>query len=423
MKKLYILLFIGLGLPAYTQTYTMEFQFKKPGIACNEVSWYLNDYVWDDYITIGTKIYTDVPNYKIFELSTNFMCPVQTPRPACENVSIYKDEKTAIQLIKGSSLSIIGCYVNIQSISFKPNVTIENSKTTSEICGGEEVILQASPSIAPNKFPDEAYHWQYSLNGISNWIDLPENKNNTPITGFKIEDLKNSAIKYLSTIYFRLGYNQNRPFTNSLALKYYACGPTISDVNFKGPTCNGDIVKSLSVTFNEKLNFAIGEQLASISVVDTQDDSKIFIQTTGSILYSDDTKKYTYSSFQQLENGHIYRIKYQAQIPNPIDPSNPIGRGVLYSPEEFNFQYREPEPLKFEIVKADNPLCPNDLAEVAIAVSGGTGDYKFYLDGIEKINPKPVKEVDECYHIRGLVPTDINSIKVVDENNCIEKTL
>lgn len=423
MRKLYLLLFFGLGLIGYAQTYTMDVTFRKPTIACNEVWWYLNEHIFEDYIIMGSKTYNDIPNLTTFKLSSTFFCEGYTIPPKCESVSIYKDERTAIELIKGSVLSIIGCYVNIQTSNFKPNVTIENSKKTSEICGGEEIILQASPGIAPNKFPDEAYHWQYSLDGISNWIDLPENKNNTPRTSFKIDDLNNNEIKYFSTIYFRLGYNQHRPFTSPIAIQYYACGPTVSDISFKGPDCNGDIVKSLSFTFKEELNSEIGEQLASLSVVDIEDDSKIFMQIPGPISYANDTKKYTYTSFQQLENGHTYRIKYQAQIPNPNDASNPIMRGVLYSPKEFNFKYTEPAPLKFEIKKADNPTCAGDLAEVSIAVTGGTGDYKFYVDGVEKTSPKPVKEADGYYHIKGLVPTAVNSIKVMDENNCIEKTL
>lgn len=85
------------------------------------------------------------------------------------------------------------------------------------------------------------------------------------------------------------------------------------------------------------------------------------------------------------------------------------------------FTYNEPAVLKFEIKKADNPICTNDPVELSIAVTGGTGYYKFYVDGVEKTSPKPVKEADGYYHVKGLVPTAVNSIKVMDENNCIEK--
>lgn len=286
------------------------------------------------------------------------------------------------------------------------------------VCSGELINLSASP---PN-FKLTTYNWQYKLKntGWKNFRNTPYKPN--PI--FIIADILNTEdINYTGFIDIRLGSGQNAPFTSSVKLNYSPCGPTISNVNFEGPVCNGEIVKSLSVTFNEQLNSAIGEQLASISVVDIDNESKIFMQAHGPISYPENTKKYTYSSFQQLQTGHTYKIKYQAQIPDPNDSGKTIMRGVLYSPAEFNFLYTEPDPLKFKIIRADNPKCKDDFTEVSLTVTGGTGNYKFYVDGVEKTNPKPVKEVDGYYYIKGLVPTAVNNIKVVDQNNCFEKNL
>lgn len=124
--------------------------------------------------------------------------------------------------------------------------------------------------------------------------------------------------------------------------------------------------------------------------------------------------EFTWTGF---EKGN-YIIKYQVQ--SISDSSENLNSSVVVTDE---FIVESPMPLKFEIIKANNPICANDPVEISINVTGGTGDYKFYVDGVEKKNPIPVKEVDGYYHIRGLLPTAMNSIKVMDENNCIEKTL
>ncbi|MEO8238792.1 MAG: hypothetical protein ABI576_11840 [Flavobacterium sp.] len=123
--------------------------------------------------------------------------------------------------------------------------------------------------------------------------------------------------------------------------------------------------------------------------------------------------EFTWTGF---EKGN-YIIKYQVQ--SISDNSEILNSSVVITDE---FIVESPMPLKFEIKKADNPKCANDPVEISIAVTGGTGNYKFYVDGVEKTNPKPVKETDGYYHINGLIPTAINNIKVMDTNNCIETT-
>ncbi|WP_163400419.1 hypothetical protein [Flavobacterium fluviatile] len=318
--------------------------------------------------------------------------------------------------------------------SFKPNVSIafppnRNPATgTKTICANEQFGVYAYPE----EFPAEIYNWQYSLDNKITWRDVPSEFHKAN-PGFTINDLLgNNHLNYLGkTIYFRMGYD-SMVFAGGTVfpLIYSACGPTVSEVSFEGPGCNGDIVKSLSVTFNEKLNSVIGEQLASISVVDINNDSKIFMQVDGPVSYPDDSKKYTYTNFQQLETGHTYRIKYQAQIPNPNAASNPIMRGVLYSPPEFNFTYTEPKPLTFK-VKADNPICYNDKVDITIEASGGIPPYYYdHLNGETEI----IDGVSQVKRIR-FDSSDINrttvelkdlelkkyNIKVTDTNKCIEQ--
>ncbi|MBZ4043849.1 hypothetical protein [Flavobacterium hibisci] len=442
MKRLYLLLVMGFIHYSFGQTYSFDLYYSvatqkycwqgqygfsvRGGTSNAKISEQIKNKI--HYVEDVYEEYFSVPNYNQFKITIKSTCFSNNGTSSCDG-----DETrtvSAIFLIKSGSVTLNRCVDESLKINnFKPNIIIQNlnTKNPSEVCAGSQLELAAFPE----GFPDEAYHWQYSLDNQTIWIDVPNkmvngmNINDTKVSKFTVYDILDEVHEnyFGKDIYFRIGYG-DRPFSNNvIQINYSACGPTVSEVSFKGPPCNGDIVESLSITFNEKLNTAIKEQIASLSVVDVEDDSKIFMQIPEPISYPDDTKKYTYTSFQQLENGHTYRIKYQAQIPNPNDASNPIMRGVLYSPEEFNFRYTEPAPLKFEIKKADNPICTDDLAEVSIAVTGGTGGYKFYVDGVEKTSPKPVKEADGYYHIRGLVPTAVNSIKVMDENDCIEKTL
>ena len=341
-------------------------------------------------------------------------------------------------LIKNSNANLLisGCFGSAFFSNFKPNnMIIQNLSANNDVCAGEKLNLAALPA----GYPPEAYNWQYSLDNQLTWITVPQklingiSTNRSPNSNFSIYDILGADhINYFRVIYFRIGY-PGRPFSaNTIKINYIPCAPLVTDVDFKGPDCYGDIVKSLSVTFNDKLDSAIGEQLASISVVDITNESKIFIQVTGSISYPEGTKKYTFpsSSFQQLETGHTYKIKYQAQIPNPANPSNPIMKGFLYSPVAFNFEYKEPKPLTFKI-KSDNPACHDGKVDIIIEADGGTPPY--YYDNLsgetEIINDKTeIKRIqfepsDNNKKTVTIQQTELKqyNIKVTDANKCIER--
>lgn len=446
MKQLYILLFLGICLSGFGQTYTATFNYPDTSLLCTQdldlIEFYctpLTEYYWSiksngsilsEIDGASTSIIvSNLPVKNNYDVLMGYYCSgMQLNYLSCDPGSQFNMEQIITSIKEGrvDGISLSNERPGIIMTDFMPNGMLIKNLDNNLICAGQQLELQCFP----DGFPEEAYHWQYSLDNKVTWIDVPSkvvngyNINNSKVSKFTIYDiLGNDHINHIGPIDFRIGY-ADRPFsTNTIQINYSACGPTISNVSFEGPECSGNIVKSLAVTFNEELNSAVGEKLATLSVVDINDESKIFMQVDGPISYPDDTKKYTYTNFQQLENGHTYRIKYQAQIANPADVSNAIMRGFLYSPEKYNFLYTEPDPLKFQIKEAYNPKCTDDTVEISIAVTGGTGDYKFYLDGIEKKNPIPVKEADGYYHIKGLIPTAVNSIKVVDENNCIEKTL
>jgi hypothetical protein len=320
--------------------------------------------------------------------------------------------------------------------SFKPNVSIgfpanRNPATgTKTICANEQFGVFAYPE----GFPPEIYNWQYSLDNKATWLDVPDefHKANPNFTIFDI--LGNNHLNYIGkTIYFRMGYN-SMVFAGGIEfpLYYSSCAPLVENIEYLPPLCNGNNVRSVTVTFDR--NLYIGEELHNfqLKAVNTNtnvpDDTPSIIypffaegdSRNGQVTKLDEKSpgiySYSMSDFNGLNPNATYQIRYQAF-------ENNINKGLGISIKELNIKYKEPEPVIFEIVKADNPKCADDPVEVSLDVSGGTGSYIFYVDGTEQKNPKPIKEADGYYHIRGLISTAVNNIKVTDENGCIEKTL
>lgn len=446
MKKLYILFFICSWIFSFGQTYSITIKYRANGAGCHAAgynwSFYGNTTSLGSFSAGGNSMdipqtfatYSNVLNYSLFNLYLSNSCtPLGASTKDCDDNK--NKQLTNIDLIKGSALGLSGCNGSVSINEFKPNVTIQNLDTAnpSNVCAGSQLGLAAFPG----GFPDEAYHWQYSLNSTT-WIDVPafigaKKTNDSKTTSFTMQELLGANhVNYINKpIYFRLGYDQNRAFTDPLTMTYLACAPLVNNIEYLAPLCFGDNVRNVTVTFDRDLYS--GEELRYFQLK-AVDPVTNFPDGTPSIIYpffsEDDPNNglitkfdekssgvYTYSllNFKGLNPNVTYQIQYQAF-------QNGVTKGVSISPETENFKYIEPAPLKFEIKKADNPTCFDDPVEVSIEVTGGTGDYRFYVDGDEKTNPKPVKETDGYYHIRGLIPTAINNIKVMDENDCIEKT-
>ena len=481
MKKLYLLLFLGFALNSYGQaqpTYDIVIAYERQPTDDKNQEFYNNYSVSNEYLgfcltdyqgnVISIKSSDNIGNNYIDE-RPGYGCCFKMPNSSQTTLLNYKNVPViglhsnmftnigiAVKLFDrlpasivddggdsfefdefinpGKSYLLLETYMgNFYVHSFKPNVFIgfpanKNPATgTKTICANEQFGVFAYPE----GFPPEIYNWQYSLDNKATWRDVPEQFHKAN-PNFTMSDLlENNHLNYLGkTIYFRMGYN-SMVFAGGIEfpLIYSACGPTVSEVSFEGPECYGDIVKSLSVTFNEELNSAVGEQLASISVVDINDNSKIFMQAAGPISYPNDTKKYTYTNFQQLENGHTYRIKYQAQITNPNDAANAIMRGFLYSPEEYDFVYTEPEPLTFKI-KADNPTCHDGKVDITIEADGGTRPYYYdnligeteIVNGVSQIKRIQFDGSDINKKTVTIEQAELKeyNIKVTDANKCIE---
>ncbi|MBZ4043847.1 hypothetical protein [Flavobacterium hibisci] len=254
---------------------------------------------------------------------------------------------------------------------------------------------------------NHGWNWQYRFDEEP-WSDFPSAFQAKTSISFKLTDLANPDGK--KKINIKTGYLPN--FSDVITYDIIPCSPAL-EINpplTSKTLCSNERTGSVTLKFKEKLND--DEQLFLNLFKNSSTPiliGNLFVPKSSII-----NNEFTWTGF---EKGN-YIIKYQAQ--SISDNSENLNSSVVVTDE---FIIESPTPLKFEIKKADNPICFGDLAEVSIAVTGGTGDYKFYVDGVEKTTPKPVKEADGYYHIRGLIPTAVNSIKVMDGNNCIEKTL
>jgi hypothetical protein len=430
MKKIYLLILFFCCLKSFGQTYSFYLSYTVPTTKfCWDGNYGYTIYGDNNLISQQIKNkthyqenstnleYSDIPNYNIFNITIKSTCFDINGTSSCDGD--YTQSISASSFIVNGNLTLYRCSTERLAIdAFMPNVKIQNLKPSSIVCSGENLQLAGFP----NNFPNEAYHWQYSYDGISNWTDVPITINNTPQTGFSIyELLGDDHINHFGSIYFRLGYNQNRPFSNVIPITYSPCGPTISNIAFVGPECNGDIVKSLAITFGQKLNSTLGEKLASISVCDIN-SSKIFMQINDPVSYPDNTKTYTYTTFQNLETGHYYKIRYQAQITDPDDPSKTIMRGVMDSPTALNFLYIDPAKMEFKITNQTQPSCfgGNDGA-IEIQILSGQSPYHFYKDGVELTGASQPTFNTGKYYITGLGEKTY-SIMVTDSKKCIDKS-
>lgn len=424
IKIIYMILLLVFATEGFGQTYSFQFSYNPPPeYFCQE-----GVYEWSIY---GDNNRIDSRNFRYYSGSSNLVETVwefpSVPNynefyfwavSSCDDNGVngplfcseaYGPLISSLDLIKTGSLEIIRCSNEVFTVNnFKPNVTIQNLNTTnpSEICSGFQLNLAAFPA----GFPNEAYHWQYSLDNQATWVDLPTSFNDRQNNLFTMEEILGSTHKdYLNKIiYFRLGYSSNRPFTAPLAITYSPCAPMVTGINYIGPKCAGDPIEKVEVTFDRPL--AADEVLNPISIQRTS-NGPVTNQKYNVTFDADNPLKYTYTNIDPLENGKTYSIVYQAK-----KGSAPTGTSTTSTQ---TFTYIEPTSLKYAISNSTQPSCfgGND-GSIEIQVLSGTAPYHFYQDDIEVT---PTIENGK-YYLRGLsAKSGGYNIKVTDANSCIEK--
>jgi hypothetical protein len=443
MKNIfYLVLILAFSLKGFGQTYTVAVDYSGSSGGCtSDYEVFSASFQWEfrtDNKSIDTyyapfkgtesEWFTDTKVYPAVARSDNYHLILTTEcskggSDANDNCSSNDNfSMTELNLLTGKLFNrVTGCNGAVGFVGFKPNVTIrkQNDPSSPTICSGFTLNLGGFPA----EFPKVAYHWQYSFDGVSNWVDVRADKNDTPVTAFTIQDiLGDSHVNHFGKqIYFRLGYGQDRPFTEPLAITYSSCAPVAEEVVYVPPRCNGDAVNTIEVYFDRELDEDKNENLYPIYVANKMDKTQQFFQPeypVTSLVFDPIKKRYKYSfiNLTTLVDGDSYVVVYQARI-------GEVPRGVLTTSSK-GFTYKDPEKLEFVITKQTPPSCfGGEDGSIEIMVTSGVPLYRFYKDEVELKDQLYPTLKDGKYHILGLKANpDGYKIKVTDANGCIEKT-
>jgi len=429
MKKitLFFLLFSCTTLIGQSLTYTVESTVYVPS---NNPSGHYYKYsltgnysnvAYDDHVAVTTtyKKMVDVRN-TAFTLTYIFGCTTPNQPSPCSGQHVF--QATAAQLLsKAYTLGHGSAYV----YRFIPNGLTINRTATTDINPCENIELNALPPQHTGiDFPDEAYHWLFKVEGDTQWRDIPLQNangmkiNNDRISRFTMQDLLgDDYMNHFGKVTFALGYGQEVYSTNTFKVNYVPMAPVIDHIQYIPPICAGD-EKELKIYF--KRNLVSGEVLKDFSIINSTNSSMILYQTTNSIASFIDGSYISIKGFN-VEDGK-YDITYQAFL-------NGSPKGCIKSVGDIKIA--NTEPLKFKIIKADNPKCNNDKIDIIIEANGGTPPY-FYDDLNEEteiVNGLPeIKKIRFDASDENKTTVELNDlelkeykIKVTDANKCIEQ--
>jgi hypothetical protein len=442
MKKLFILFFIITTIKSFGQTYTFNYSYNSQGQKCRD-GWHgwKMDILSNTTIQLGENAYNEQypPNFSFKEYTiksnpTKFNLEILaydcTSSINCDP-KIKKQTLTFLELLKATNATLWDCpgYQRFAIDNFKPNIYFKNLDNASpnEICAGSQVALAAFPTeLLPGNAPDfpaEVYRWSYSLDNGASYNTVPDyirgkKTNYIATTRFSIQELLgDNHVNYLNkTIYFRLHYGGLPP----IPIKYSPCAPTINNVTYEGPKCSGDPIQKVDITFDRPLY--PGESLDRIKMKDVTNGIERNERENISIFSTSNPQVYSFSNLvNALENGHTYKIVYQAQMVDPLDPTKKILKGFMESASTLNFTYTDPPKVLFEITNYTEPSCVggND-GTIEIKVLSGTSPYRFYKDGVELTGPSQPSYANSKYYITGL-KAQTHNIMVTDAEGCIEK--
>ncbi|TDO72742.1 hypothetical protein EV143_10747 [Flavobacterium chryseum] len=439
MKKIYLMLIVILSVSSYGQSFNMESTGYLANAAPSCITYGHFDYYFFAY-GIGSNDHnfsSTIPGLSEFTIDkipnlpastidiSMFLKQIDCMNPVKVFVNSKSFKKTIVQLITGDwdwnvSSGDMSFPVGYKTTKFTP-IGMSLASNISTVCSGSQLDFLI---VSPAGFQKEVYHWQYSLDNKATWKDAvnlmdQSEINNTQIPQFTIQQiLGNEHEKYFDKqIFFRLGYRQDRPFTNSVAVTYLSCAPVAEYINYEAPQCKGDNIQKIEVFFDRKLKD--GEDLSIIYVMNT-DPMKTTprFQNTAlvtSFILDPATNLYKYSFpnlGEALENGNFYTVKYQARL-----NGQPMGSLQV---SQQPFQYIDPAKMQFKITGQTQPTCFGaEDATIDIEILSGESPYNFYVDNVLRAASK----IDNLhYRIIDLKANAIEyKIKVTDKNDCIEK--
>jgi hypothetical protein len=241
------------------------------------------------------------------------------------------------------------------------------------------------------------WNWQYRFTD-GNWQPFPSQYQEKTSISFKIKDL--NGFNNQKTIYFQAGYQTK--FTNIRPYQIIGCSP-----EYDGNPVTADAKciyeASGSVTLKFKSELKDGDRFLFNIFYDKTPPE--FIKSV--FINKDQIINKTFI-WDNLAKGS-YIIKYQAQ--STTDINQYVGLSAI-TPPAFTIGSR---PALTFTAKEIQPNCNTETGSINITASGGTPPYYYILDNEsnkhEFTSPATISNIGEGNH----------TVKIVDNNNCIEK--
>ncbi len=321
--------------------------------------------------------------------------------PACDSMN----NTTVYNLTQSIQLTITnsGCVTNM-SAKLIPNIdSAFRLNGTGDLCIGQQLTLGATAG-----FPSVAYNWQYSTDNGGSWTNFPAGFNLSSTTSATIEEIIGSThTNFLETdILFRVGTNSKGAYSaNTVSVRYSACAPLVTSLNYSPPQCAGDPV-NVVVNFDRTLD--ADEEFSQISVVDATDSSLILVQFTDVSTDTPGGTTFTFSNVTGLVEGESYRIQYQ------MKKGGVLVSGFIESTQTFTFN--DAIPVTFSATWTDVDCFGENTGSIAISANGGAGNYEYRLD----TGAWTPFDNSNTHSITNLVAGNYQ-VRVRDANGCTEE--
>ncbi len=241
---------------------------------------------------------------------------------------------------------------------------------------------------------NRGWNWKYSYDGIS-WNDFPSQYQAKRSISFKVKDLV--GYKEQSKVYFKTGYNSN--FTDFVVYDIFQCPPNLEGLpTVVKPFCYDANNGKVTFTFDRDLILDERFLLNLTQIVNGNNLPPIM----KNVSMADFPNRQI--TFTNLTSG-TYFLRYQTFQNNGLTPTS--------DNTSAPFSINQPSPLRFTITPV-NPSCNGGNGEILINASDGTPPYYYSINNGTKTQfANGSKTIP--------VPNGVYSIKITDENNCIEK--
>jgi SprB repeat len=359
---------------------------------------------------------------------------------------------------KGSIMdgSYYGCYfvgygiggsrgVNLNYINNLEFLRLQNLSDVNNLIGNDEIgeCTDINLNVLENRedmtFALEA---TLDLSDPIRWTEiLPYNKRSSKDIPISFAYLKSKLplLTLNKNIFIRARYTETgagpEDHSDALDYKFILCAPKLAvatpNLTLESPICNGDISGKAIFTFEEPI--AIGDKFKFSATRDVlytvsshyPDLTNPNETNTDILIISQDRKSCEWKNMTAGKYTNVWYSKSRF-----ISPTLEVFSMPGIAPD---FTITSPDPVQFTL-NPINPQCKDESGKITIIATGGTGNYRYFLDNSTTATPfvnsttiHPITKIHSASQtidlptIAGGIETLSHTIKVIDEKGCEEK--